>query len=412
MRNIVKLMKWSWLWMFVSSCHFGHSAEDILNKYNDVPRDLTFRFQASGPGGQTRVILEDEELNGVRSTWEKEDQVALFDFGQVFVTTNGGKSNSALVLSYKEHADENPDDGIDFAVFAGQALAKMGDDVFNGKSFALVYPAKAVQDESCASTEVNFSFVGQDGSLEGLQKNYLCAWGCATGICADKVVTLYEGQTSCSSNLPWHAHLAGGEDIVLDNKMCIIRFSMVIGKVYAGDPDTTWMTLQQYLNTQNLEIASIDVANINPNQPGISEANLLLQTGELVLSQAADSFVTVVPLDTLKEIRQENATPVSYEAGAERVAWGSTFYLSVPCPEKTKLDFHPLLTVKTRSKEDRLTMGPTYFGAITTKTVKEGDYYMTAPVVMLDDETKLQEEAKIYLYYHSSFVWDSPIDIY
>ena len=57
-------------------------------------------------------------------------------------------------------------------------------------------------------------------------------------------------------------------------------------------------------------------------------------------------------------------------------------------------------------------MGPTYFGAITTKTVKEGDYYMTAPVVMLDDETKLQEEAKIYLYYHSSFVWDSPIDIY
>ena len=119
--------------MFVSSCHFGHSAEDILNKYNDVPRDLTFRFQASGPGGQTRVILEDEELNGVRSTWEKEDQVALFDFGQVFVTTNGGKSNSALVLNYKEHADENPDDGIDFAVFAGQALAKMGDDVFNGK---------------------------------------------------------------------------------------------------------------------------------------------------------------------------------------------------------------------------------------------------------------------------------------
>ena len=37
---------------------------------------------------------------------------------------------------------------------------------------------------------------------------------------------------------------------------------------------------------------------------------------------------------------------------------------------------------------------------------------MTAPVVMLDDETKLQEEAKIYLYYHSSFVWDTPIDIY
>ena len=56
--------------------------------------------------------------------------------------------------------------------------------------------------------------------------------------------------------------------------------------------------------------------------------------------------------------------------------------------------------------------GPTYFGALSNKTVREGDYYMTAPVVMLDDETKLQEEAKIYLYYHSSFVWDTPIDIY
>ena len=404
-------MKWSWLWMLVTSCHFGHSAEDMVNRYNDVERDLTFRFQASGPGGQTRVVLEDEELNGVRSTWEEDDQVALFDFGQVFVTTNGSGSN-ALLLKYAEHEDENPNDGIDFAKFIGQARAKMGDDVYNQKSFALLYPAKAVKDMPCSSEETDLNFVGQDGSLQYLQKAYLYAWGCATGICQDEVVTLYEGQSSCSSKLNWHAHAAGGGDIVLDNKMCIIRFSMVVGKTQSGSTDTTWMTLQNYLNSQGLEIASIGVANVNENRPGISAAKLDFRTGEVTPLATADSFVTVLPLSPLKEIQQENATPVSYEAGAERVAWGSTFYLSVSCPTKTELEFHPLLTVQTRSSENHLVAGPTYFGALSNKTVREGDYYMTAPVVMLDDETKLQEEAKIYLYYHSSFVWDTPIDIY
>ena len=394
------------------SCHFGKSADEMINRYNDVERELTFSFEVAQPGGgETRVSLEDLELNGVRSLWERTDVLSLFDFGQVFITTNGG-GRKAMSLSYVEPADEDPNDGIDYAIFQGSGLAKMGDEVYNSKTFALAYPATYFGDLSCSSTQANLLFSGQDGTLFTIGRVYQYAWGRATGICQDRVVTLYEDQSECSSHLDWHPHALGSDRIVLDNKMCVIRFSMVCGKPAVGSTDTTWMTLQTYLKSQRLEIASIDVANLNSPEPGMGETQLNLQTGEVTPLVGADTFLTVVPLDTLKEIMEENATPDSFDPDARRVAWGSTFYLAVPCPTSTQLNIRPLLTVKTRSAEDHHTPGPTYFGLLRSKTVKEGDYYMTAPVRMVDDKTRLVEEAKIYLYYHSSFVWDIPIDIY
>ncbi len=411
--------------MLLSSCHFGHTAEEMRNKYNDVERDLTFTFSAVGPGGtsatttsSTRVYLQDDELDGVVSRWEEDDVIALFDFGEVFVATGGGSTNYALPLKYYEDAPDTY--GIDFAVFTGSARAKMGEDVFNGKPFALVYPHDKFKDVSAAETSLQLPFDGQLGSLGSLQENFLYAWGRAQGICQDAVVTLIEDQGPCSSRQEWHTHDTGSEIIVLDNKMAIIRFSMIVANVTIGDngrPDTTLMTLNDYLGS-DLDIESIEVQNLVSGAPGVTTVNLDLAsgmvsgeptaTGTLVIGHTNDTTGVAT-----REIQQQDATPVNHSADADSVAWGTTFYLAVPCPSETTLAYHPLITVHTRNNKTGLP-GDTYYGAVSEKVIKEGDYYMTAPIVLFDNKARIDVEAKIYLYYHSSYVWsgDETIDVY
>ncbi|MBP5716492.1 MAG: hypothetical protein J6W69_05190 [Bacteroidales bacterium] len=410
--------------ILLSSCRFGRTAEEIRNKYNDVERDLTFTFSAVGPGGtsattsSTRVILEDDELEGVVSSWEDDDVIALFDFGEVFVATGEGTTNYALPLNY--HEDAADEYGIDFAVFTGSARAKMGEDVFNGKPFALLYPYNQFQDQPASTTSVQLDFDGQWGSLNTIQENFLYAWGRAQGICEDAVVTLIEDQVDCSSQQEWHSHRTGSDVIVLDNKMAIIRFSMVVANVTIGDdnqPDTTYMTLNDYLGS-DIDISGIEVQNLALGAPGVSLVNLDLMSGMVSPETTATNVLTIGHKNDTTgvqtcEIQEQDATPVNHSVDADSVAWGTTFYLAVPCPTETKLEYHPLITVQTRNNKTGQP-GVTYYGAVSQKTIKEGDYYMTAPIVLFDSKARIDVEAKIYLYYHSSYVWggDDAIDVY
>ena len=401
----------------LTSCRLGRTAEEIRTQYNNVERNLTFTFGAQQPGttggSDTRVTLVDNELEGVESRWESSDAIALFDFGAVFVD-----DPNAIALGYVEDADDEY--GIDYAVFSGSAKSKMGEDAPNEMPFALVYPCSRFESMPSSSTSVTLTFDEQYGSLEWLRQLHLYAWGSAIGRCEDGLVTLREAQASCSSNLTWHSHKTGSEDIILDNKMSIIRFSMVVADITTdgnGNPDTILTSLNDYLGN-DVDIDYIEVQNISATAPGISEATLDLASGLVSPSEDASSTVTVTHLaDTtgveLREIEEQDATPVNHSADADSVAWGTTFYLSVPCPVNTTLNIHPMLIVHTRNTTTGLP-GATYYGAVSEKTIKEGNYYMTAPIWMFDNKAKLDVEAKIYLYYHSSYVWsgDDRIDIY
>lgn len=398
-----------------ASCHFGDSAEEMLDKYSNTERDLIFTFGAEVPGGSsTRVVGTDEGLDGVSSKWRGDESIALFDFGNVFITTNGG-GTSALALKYKKK--EDPEFGIDFAKFEGTGRTKISDAEIKGKTFALAYPYNKFDDKPCSSSSLDLSFNPQTGKLQDLYEYNHYAWGYTTGICKDDEITLYEYQASCSSDLPWHSHTAGTERIVLDNKMSIIRFSMIYGLVNIHDDnsiDTTWMTLNDYLSRNNWKIDHIDVSNLESASYGIDRAELDLRTGQVLPKQDADSVIRVQNLSNaplvLMDIAEGDATPVSHETGAEKVSWGTTFYLSVPCHYK-RLNIQPLLTIYTIDEVGN--PAETYYGLVSTKELKEGDYYMTAPIKLVDNRVKLQEEAKIYLYYHSSFVWgdSDPIEI-
>lgn len=381
----------------ISSCHFGHSAEEIMNKYKDVERDLVFSFTAPTPGGSTRVYMEDHELSGVSTRWEGDEAIALFDFGEVFV-----EPKNAISLGYEDDADDIR--GVDFAKFKGQARAKMGENVFDGKDFALMFPYKDFGKLPSTSTTAELDFNGQNGTLDLLRKRFLYAWGYAFGKCKDSEVTLYESQSSCSSHQDWHSHATESEEIVLDNKMSIIRFSMIAGQVTPETTDTVWMRLTEYLNNKNLKIDRITVAGDSASL-GFSRAIVSLRNGIVTPSSSATPSLTVLVTDPLKEIEERDATPVSLMPGAEKVAWGTTFYLSIPCTMSGKLPISPLLTVTTVDKNTG-NPGETYYGSLSYKMLKEGDYYMTAPIKVVDSMAKLQEETPIYLYYHSSFVFD------
>lgn len=395
----------------VSSCHFGDTAEDMVNKYNNIERDMVFTLSADQPGGtDTRVAITDNELDGITSIWEKNNEsIAVFDFGEVFTMTNGSSNpKNALCLAYEE--DVTPDDhGIDYASFksTGRTRAKMGETAVNAKNFALMYPYGKFSALPCNATSVKMDYNGQTGRLnekgvKNIEKNYFYAWGYALGTCNSSeksnksVVDLIEGQSGCSSNLPWHSH--GGEKIILDNKMAIIRFSLIANE---------YNTLSTYLGNDKIDY--IDIENIEEGVPGFSEATVDLRSGLVTATTEAQKVLRVTPVTIdnkqFKEITKANATP-SY-VGGPGVAWGTTFYLAVPCPKNKVLPFHPVLTIHT-------TGGKVYYGSLQSKDIKEGDYYMTAPIKVTKDEIDLDDQAQIYLYYHSSYVWsgNNTIDVY
>ncbi len=381
-----------------SSCHFGHSAEEIMNKYKDVERDLEFTFVAPTPGGSTRVTMVDNGLGGVATRWEDIDAIALFDFGLVFV-----EPTTAISLGYDK--DEDDIHGVDFASFKGQAKAKMGENVFDGKDFALMYPYGKFGNCPATSSTVELDFVGQDGSLDLLRKEFLYAWGMAFGKCEDAVVTLYENQAGCSSDQEWHAHESGSEEIILDNKMAIVRFSMIGGDV-SFEGDTTWKCLTEFLADKGLLIDKVIISGDSLSIP-FSKATVNLHDGKVTPSPTASRSLTVTknPSYPFVEIPKEEATPESYAPNAKKVAWGTSFYLSIPCTMQGVLPFTPILTIHTIDARSGKA-GTTYYGSLSHKVLKEGDYYMTAPIKVVDSKVKLQESAQIYLYYHSSFVFD------
>jgi len=380
----------------LSSCHFGHSAEEIMNKYSNVERNIEFRFSAPVPGGQTRVELVDQGLNGISARWTQDESIALFDFGAVFV-----EPTNAIKLGFEE--DEDDVVGVDYASFSGEAKAKMGENVFDGKPFALMFPYKKFADKAATTTAVELDFTGQDGTLGVMKENFLYAWGYAYGECEDAVVNLKENQGGCSSNQDWHSHSSGADEILLDNKMSIIRFSLIAGTEYDGD--TVWSCLTEYLAAKNLVIDQIVIKNdTSVVSTGFSKAKVNLQTGDVTPGDYAADELIVKVSQPLVEIEEKDATPNSFAVNAEKVAWGTTFYLAIPCTTYGRLELYPNLTITTKHKSTG-EPGITYYGALTSKRIKEGDYYMTAPIKVVDNKLKLQEEANIYLYYHSSFVF-------
>lgn len=406
----------------LSSCHFGDTVEEMINKDKDVARDITFKFDAVKPGGSgTRVTLVDDELLGVTARWEETDEIALFDFGNVFVIdpeTNLASPN-AISLAYDTDADnhdmnDNGLDDIDDATFSGEAKSKMGNGVWNKQKFALFYPYAKVQNLSCAATDVTLDFTGQNGGLGNLAKKYLYAWGIAIGECNDGIVTMTDAMKSHTTNNPgpddpicneeWHNHaMFAGEHILLDNKMAIMRMSFINGgktlAEHLAEPD------------KNLEISYIEIENLDATQPDFTRVVLSLSNGSIVPATGATNKLQIgdeINPAVIASIEQDHGTPGQI-GGQDHVSWGSSIYVAIPCPETVEGDwFRPIITIHTKVKGSSQE-GPSYFAMLGAHNIKEGDYYMTSAITASPSSDDLQVQETIFLYYHSAYVWDTDI---
>jgi len=391
--------------MGLCACHFGRTAEEIVNQYNDVERDLIFTMQASGPDGSvgSRTSMTDNQLYGIESHWQTGDAVAVFDFGQVFYDGKDESNGSPLVPSLElvSNDDSNALDDIDEAIFEGIIHSKMGEKTSNGKKFAIVQPFSRMLTNYSDESEVLLDFTGQDGSLALLASQYQYAWGLAKGVCEDGVVDLSDMMSNC--NVDWHDHSLG-TCVVLDNKMAIIRFSVLYQPtdddgVKIGEP----YELSKYLAEQDMAIHHIEVENMDESG-GFTKVILNLSSGAVSSAPDAETTISLESEEgylNLNDITKENAI-----IGAGDVAcWGTTFYLAVPCPENGILPMHPMVRIYTCNARTHQLADKVYYGTLSTHIVKEANYYMSSPIITVDNKVHLVESAKLYLYYHSSFVF-------
>ena len=425
----------SLLWVTVAvmasglvSCHFGDEIEKQLSKYDGVVRDITFTFSASKTedNSATRVSLTDNGLDGVASGWESTDEIALFDFGQIFTTDETAttiKSPKAIEMKYDSDAMGDTT-GVDYANFTATTRAIMTEStIADDYHFGLFYPYGKAKAMSSASTSITLDFSGQNGSLNKIAKNFFYAWGYAKGTCQDAKVVLKEamgeGNSQCN-NAEWHPHNIGENAIVLDNKMAIIRMHMVVNAS---------KSFSDYLTEKGLEISKITVTNrlgqwtdeddnvtYASDSSNISAAELDLQSGTVSESASASPSLVLDEPTVLNVHKNDTVKGVYALTSGSKTVWGSTFYVAVPCPEtvttaagKTQhqLTFRPLIEVETKAAEGKSPDEcPTYWGSLSTKELKEGDYYITDCIMMSTDKTDIGAEADIYLYYHSSFLWN------
>lgn len=388
----------------LSSCHFGRSAEEMMNEYNDVERDLQFVLSSSNPDGSTsRASLADNQLLGLTSNWTSGDQLAIFDFGNVFYDGEDESNGSPLVpnLLYDKADDEDPTDDIDYGIFKGTIHSKMGEKTANSKEFAFVYPYKNFSLCYSDETQVDLDFNGQDGSLGLLAFQYQYAWGYAKGVCEGGVVTFEDAIKNC--NTDWHAH--GGDCIILDNKMAIIRFSVLYQQtdedgVYQGQP----YSLSQFLRESDLKVHHIEIENLD-DEYGFTSAKLLLASGNVLPDGSASNIMQLSSTEgylTLSEITKENAI----EGAKGVLCWGTTFYIAVACPNNATLALHPMVKIYTCDAKTNSVTDQVFYGILSTHIIKEGNYYMSSPIITVNSKAHLVESAKLFLYYHSSFVWD------
>ncbi|MDO4497027.1 MAG: hypothetical protein Q4B58_04220 [Bacteroidales bacterium] len=390
------------------SCRFGESAEDVVNKHKQEERHLLFSMNIAGPDGSlsSRVTIKDDGLNGLLYNWEYNDAIAIFDNGDVLSNKD---SISPLVPCLAYVSEEVSADGesgfLKGSLFQAIIRAKIGNNAVNAKEFYLLQPYDPVATYRSNASSVTLDFTGQDGSLSRLAKEYQYSWGKALGICLDEVVTLTDNQTSC--NVEWHVHEDRGR-VVLDSKVAIVRFAMLYQPTdLAGSYSGAAYALSDYLKKQGLIIHHIEIENLLENGTKLSKAKLDMRTGLVSELKDADaSLVIQSPEGYIKtvEVREDDAID-----GDGARSWGTSFYVSMPCPEGT-MRMQPLVKVFTCDATTHKLSEHVFYGKLNANTVKEANFYLTAPIKMVSDKALLKEESKLYRYYNSSFVWE-PVTI-
>lgn len=392
--------------LLLVSCHFG-DIDDVRPKdYDNVVRDFKVSLDAVNPtsSSETRTLITDLTLNGLDISWSAGDEIAMFCHDASIQTDD---KMPAVRLTQPEDIESSdrenattPDDEVSWASFRAQVQLKAANSsrLEDNHTFSFVYPYSQVGHEMSNAQSIYLDFTGQDGSLQSLQSKYHYAWGIGAGSItgndqkAEMDFTDVMGD-KCNDAKAHASHNAWEKgNVVLDNKMSIIRFSLVHKK-----SDGTLENFSQYKRITNIILHEengnlYNVAKLDVASGKVSGENL----GSIFLGNDAD--------------RQPSLTEIEPgdELSANGDSWGSTFYVSIPVPDD-KAIYKCWLEVKCGNDS--------YFAYMKDCSFKEGRYYLTKPIVCTDKKSALLNPIEIMLDYEaeqssnvpmeSMLVWDA-----
>lgn len=392
--------------LLLVSCHFG-DIDDVRPKdYDNVVRDFKVSLDAVNPtsSSKTRTLITDLTVNGLDISWSAGDEIAMFCHDANIQTDD---KMPAVRLTQPEDIESSdrengttPDDEVSWASFTAQVQLKAANSsrLEDNHTFSFVYPYSQVGHEMSNAQSIYLDFTGQDGSLQSLQSKYHYAWGIGagtvTGDANNADMNFSDVMGDKCNDAKAHADHSAWEkgNVVLDNKMSIIRFSLVHQK-----SDGTLENFSQYKNITNIifheENGSLyNVAKLDVASGKVSGEN----QGSIYLGNDADrkpKLTEIYPTDDLS---------------ANGQSWGSTFYLSIPVPDNNAI-YKCWLEVKCGND--------TYFAYMKDCSFNEGRYYLTKPVVCTDKKSALLNPIEIMLdyeaeqgsnvYNESLLVWDA-----
>lgn len=374
--------------LLLASCHFG-DIDDVRPKdYDNIARDFRVSLDAVTPTGssETRTLITDLTLNGLNIAWSAGDEIAMFCHDATIQTDDKMPAVKLTQPGDIESSDRlngtTPDDEASWASFTAQVQLKAANSakLEEQHTFSFVYPYSQVGHELSNAQTIYLDFTGQDGSLQSLQSKYHYAWGIGAGSITGNDKNAEMDFTDVMGNkcndAKAHANHNAWEkgSLVLDNKMSIVRFSLV-----HQDANGKMTSLKQYLEQNNLgEITQIILHDDNGNLSDV--AMLDVKTGAVTNDGSSD--ICLGNLDNIRpsfiEITEQGENS---ELSANGQSWGTTFYVSLPIQNKTT-ELKCWLEIRVGDQGQ-----DSYFVSMQNRTFAEGRYYMTAPLICTDRKT-------------------------
>ncbi|MBQ0057677.1 MAG: hypothetical protein KBT20_08480 [Bacteroidales bacterium] len=360
----------------------GVDDQDVLkaipSDYADVERSFTFTLNATAPGngdaGATRTKITDRQAFGLDICWNKDDKLAVFS--NCITSDKPVKLEVMEPISASDVMDNN---FASWAMFAGTGSMTAGNTVNNARAneqlFALVYPFEAFSSLAPNSSSVVLDFDRQTGDLKTLQEHFQYAWGLTSGVINGDDQSAWITPHDMIGDRCNHPDIHPGhnydESVLLDEKMSILRFSLV-----HKNNDNSLISFSDYLTSIGTTLQTIMLIDDNGNIR--SQASLDLYTGQVTAIENYIDYITITPKDNATSIAFTEIDPKS-ELSAGGKSWGSSFYVSIPVPDsKAVYDFLLML----------IDSGGNYYHvAMNRRSFNEGSYYITEPLVVTSEDT-------------------------
>ncbi len=398
--------------LLLSSCHFG-DAEDGLVALAKKKRELDYSVRMTMPTiAASRDVVQDLGPDGLNLNWGNSAAIAVF--GDEFVLEKDSSDASvrpaAIELSYDRYLNASALSGdsatelsFDFSAYARHGY---------GESYAtlvnFVYPYSLALDTDGDTLQTDtdsllFTFTGQDGKLSTLRSQYLVALGRTRAVCSQNEVTvrdsLAEDAIVAESADMTSSDAADSDDdtplVHLTPKVAVVRLSLVVEAQRN-------FTLLEYVKSRNMSdnglyVDHIVLSNLNADAAGISRTALNLNSGWMQPQSSAVTSLTISDSKyfwDLSEIASDDAQYLGAQ-GNYLTSWGTSVYVAIPCTQEGVLDWSPQIAVYLRQTGSQLSQDQVLYGRIDDVQLQEGGYYITSPIGLVSDVSKVEQPACI-----------------